>query len=400
MLGVKLENCRDPISGAMTRDKEFQEVSHTGSKVTFKIVTDPDGRRKYQVRFSHSRPNAAGIFGVYALPQGIACAGIKMGGIGDPWNPPPHPSCVPVFIGSDSEGMFGHTCHACGKYWRSQGGVGMCPYCRATGDRHMFLTEAQNRYVAQYCEVLTDALSADEDGEHVIDMDVVADAIGNSEKPAFYYAEEKQQKTLTCDACGGHADILGKFCYCPQCGTRNDFHELSAQLAALRGKVNTAGEYEERVCDAVGAFDTFAGQLVEQLVKGIPLVAARKAKLAGRFHNLKNVAAASEAAIGFDILDGLSSDDINLAARMFHRRHVYEHLGGVVDQKYLGDSGDQTVRLGQAIHEDQNGANRLISIITGIGENFHNGFHELFPPEKEPIEWHARTRPKKSTERT
>lgn len=61
----------------------------------------------------------------------------------------------------------------------------MCPYCATRGDRHLFLTEAQERYVAQYCERLTQALAEEKDGEHVIDMDAVARPPGalNSARP-------------------------------------------------------------------------------------------------------------------------------------------------------------------------------------------------------------------------
>ncbi|OTP74276.1 hypothetical protein [Caballeronia sordidicola] len=40
-------------------------------------------------------------------------------------------------------------------------------------------------------------------------------------------------------------------------------------------------------------------------------------------------------------------------ARWFHRRHVYEHNGGEVDERYLKESGDTTVWLKQHIHETQ-----------------------------------------------
>ena len=72
----------------------------------------------------------------------------------------------------------------------------MSPYCAARGDRHMFLTEAQERYVQQYCERLNQALSDPKDGEHVIDMDAVADAAGKDvEKPPLI-TPGKSAKTL------------------------------------------------------------------------------------------------------------------------------------------------------------------------------------------------------------
>ena len=50
----------------------------------------------------------------------------------------------------------------------------------------MFLTEAQKGYVIQYCQRLSEAIHAEEDGDHIIDMDAVAAAAGKDiEKPPF-----------------------------------------------------------------------------------------------------------------------------------------------------------------------------------------------------------------------
>jgi HTH-like domain len=113
------------------------------SSVTGNVVTNAQGQRQYQVGWTHQSPRPAALFAVWALRQGVAVAGINMGGIGTPWNPPPVPDCYPVMIGSDSEGKFGHQCPSCRGYWRSRGGPVMCPYCGTRGDRHVFLTEAQ-----------------------------------------------------------------------------------------------------------------------------------------------------------------------------------------------------------------------------------------------------------------
>lgn len=381
---------------------EFQEIGHSGGKVTFTIVTDASGSRKYQIGWSSSRPVPAAIFAVWALPQGVAVAGIKMGGIGTPWNPPPVPGCFSVFIGSDSQGKFGHQCYSCGGYWRSDAMPLLCPYCAARGDSHMFLSEAQQRYVAQYCLELQDALAADQDGEHIIDMDAVADAVGkDGEKPPFYYAEESQQKRFDCPACGAFNDVIGRFCYCSACGTRNDLCELEGDtLAKLRTRANAGGGYEACVSDAVGAFDTFVSQYVKQLVRRVPLRSARKSRLARmRFHNLQTTAVELKAGFDIDVLEGLKPDEVEFATLMFHRRHIHEHNGGVVDEKYLADSGDKSVRLGQAVRETQSGAHRLIGLVKRMANSLHSGFHDIFPPEAEPIARYEKRRRRISASR-
>lgn len=120
--------------------KEFEEVGHCGGQVTFIVRTNSAGSRSFQVKWSGARNNKMATFAVYAIPQGVAVGSIDIGGIGQPWNPPPIPNCYPVFVSSDSEGRFGHQCPSCNGYWRSEGGVSICPYCGTRADRHMLLT--------------------------------------------------------------------------------------------------------------------------------------------------------------------------------------------------------------------------------------------------------------------
>jgi hypothetical protein len=104
-----------------------------------------------------------------------------------------------------------------------------------------------------------------------------------------------------------------------------------------------------------------------------------------RFHNLEEVRAIFQSWFDIEICAGMKADECRFVEVMFHRRHVYEHNAGEVDQKYLDDSDDTTVRLKQHIHETQQDAHRLLSSLTNMARNIHGTFHELFPPIREPI---------------
>jgi hypothetical protein len=375
----------------MNYAREFQEIAHCGGQVTFTVSRDEKGQRRYQVGWQSSRPVPAAIYAIYALRQGVVVADLPMGGVGSPWPEPPVPGCVPVFIASDSEGKFGFQCPRCEKYWRTRGGVSLCPYCGLGAKRHEFLSDAQRGYVRLYCERLNEALSADEDGTHVIDMDAVADAAGKDiEKPPFYYAEESQQKQFDCTACGAFNDILGRFAYCSVCGTRNDLSELeSSILSTIRADLNRGGVPSDCLRQIGSAFDTLVKQYTDQLIQNRPMRSARREHLRKmRFHDL--VATRKELIGGFDIdiCNGLSDDEIAKATRLFQRRHVYEHNGGEVDQKYLSDSGDTSVRLKQTIRETQAGIHEFANSITRMARNLHHGFHDIFPPLQECIDRH------------
>jgi len=273
----------------LSKKAELKEIAHTGGKVIFNVRIDAEGGIFYNVEWTHSRPTPATVFAVYAIPQGVAVGDIKLGGIGTPWNPPPLPGCYPVFISSDSTGMFGHQCPSCNGYWRADHGGKIFPYCGFRADQNYhFLTAAQQQYVRQYCDVLCNALDSGQTGEHIIDMDSVAEAAGKScKKPAFFYAEERQQNLFTCKACGEINDVLGTYAYCSSCGTRNDLQELEKSIQGIRDRINAGGPYETCVKETVAAFDSFAGQHAKQLLARVPLTPARKARLVrAHFHNL------------------------------------------------------------------------------------------------------------------
>jgi hypothetical protein len=373
---------------------EFREIAHSGGQVTFRTVTEPDGSRKYQIGYQHSRPTPASIFAVYALQEGVAVGTVRLGGIGQPWNPPPVPGCVPVFIASDSEGQFGFQCPVCRQYWRASAAA-VCAYRGVRAQRHDFLTDAQRVYVALYCQRLSEALSAEDDGEHVIDLDAVADATGKqSEKPPFYYSEQSQQNQFTCSACEEPNDILGRFGYCSACGTRNDLQELeTVTFPALRNRINDGGPYDTCVKEAASAFDSFVSQYVKQLLQKIPMRPGRKGRLERmRFHNLDAVLVELRAVSDIDLCSGFKESEIAATKLMFHRRHVYEHNGGEVDEKYLADSGDTTVRLKQLLREDPKSVHNFVGFLAKMARNLHDGFHEIFPPEPGPIKEFERRR--------
>lgn len=379
----------------MSKDgNEFQEIGHCGGQFTINVKTDKDGRRGIQFGMRHSRPTPAAFFGIYVLPQGIPVGTIQLGGIGDPWNPPPTSGCLPIFIASDSLGMFGHQCQTCKGYWRSKGAPSRwrmtCAYCGLRADSHAFITDGQIKYVEACCELIDQAMNSDKDGEFVIDMDEVADAVGkNTKKPKFYYTEQSQQNKYDCPACGSFNDIFGRYGYCSSCGTHNGVHELELEINRIRERIKTSQQYEACTKDAVATFDSYARQIAKQLARRIPMTPARKKHWERKlFHNLKPCAEALETMLDINIFKKIKKKDTDFAILMFHRRHVYEHNGGEVDEKYIRDSGDILVRPKQVIRESAETATRIAQIVFKMAQNIHDGFHAIFPAEKMPIQLH------------
>lgn len=225
------------------------------------------------------------------------------------------------------------------------------------------------------------------DGDHVLDMDEVAEAAGRDlPKPKLYYAEESQQNKFSCVECGAFNDILGRYGYCSNCGTHNGLSELRKDITAIEQAIKAGTRIDGCARDAVAAFDAVARSVARQLAHRVPMTAKRRNEWKRRlFHDLARAAEDLGSHFDIDILQGLDEDEVAFGTRMFHRRHVYEHNGGEVDEKYIQDSGDTSVRPKQVIHETVESANRIAMAVTKLGVNLLNGFHRIFPPEREPI---------------
>jgi hypothetical protein len=366
---------------------DFREIAHSGGKVIFRCECDEKGRKRFRVTFTGSRPVPMSMFGVYAMPQGMAVADINLGvGIGRPWNPPPHPACIPVFIASDSEGMFGQECPACQKYWRTGGAANVCAYCRARGERFQFLTSAHLAYVEHYAAVLRKGLDETPLGgtkEVTIDMDAIVDSSADVPKPDFYHPGTAQQTRFRCEKCKTENDIRGRFGYCSSCGWRNNVAELRSQIALLRSDLNDDRvSPEEAVKKIVSAFDACCRDFVAQL-SGLPMRDRRRRALQQLlFHGIDAPAELLARAFDIDILKGMDAD-LGFLRMMFERRHVYEHEAGVATRKYIEESGDTTITEGTLIREAPENAHKLAGCAVRIASNLEAGFHEIFPLEQQ-----------------
>lgn len=367
---------------------DFQEIGHSGGTITFTFGVNEQERDAYSTTYQSIRPVPVALIGIWALcPSGVPVGTYNLG-FGTGTGAPPLPNCVPVMLASDSKGKFGHHCPACDGYWRSGPWANLCPYCAVEALPYEFLSNAQRRYVEHYCKVLTDAMAADDVTAAVIDMDAVADAVGASgEKPAFYVSEQSQQHKFVCHACEEFNDILGRFGFCSLCGTRNDLVEYEERIVpALRERLNAANAPEDCVRDGVASFDSFVAQYAKQLAAAVSMIARRRKRLTTqRFHDLLEVQDVLVKWFGIELCAGMPPEEVQTVARLFHRRHVYEHNGGEVDERYLKESGDTTVRLKQHIHETQEDAHALIGSLLKMARNVHRGFHEIVEPVDEPI---------------
>jgi len=369
--------------------EDFSEVGHTGGKASFKVISDSHGYVKYQIGYSHSSPNPATFIGIYAHPDGFPCGNIKLGGIGQPFNPPPFPNCIPVFMASDSQGKFGHECPECKKHFRSDSIPAnfplTCPYCSLRGESFHFLTPPQKIYIKHYVDQLIEGcedIKPDSEVEIVIDMNLVADSVAEKPRPDFYYTSTMQQSEFRCSQCNCYNDIRGRYGYCSSCGTRNNLDVLKVSLEKIREQViDDSLSPSDAVKRIISEFDSAARDCASQFTTRVPMKESRVNRLSQLlFHNLDKFVEIMDRFFGVNLLKGMDSDT-NFVRMMFCRRHVFEHDGGVATDRYLSESGDEGTEQGTLIRETKENVHRLIGNIIKIFKNLDNDFHEIFKQE-------------------
>jgi DNA-directed RNA polymerase subunit RPC12/RpoP len=370
--------------------QDFSEIGHTGGKATFTVKCDKNGHISYQIGYSHSSPIPVSLVGIYAHPDGFACGNIKMGGIGQSWNPPPFPNCIAVLMASDSQGKFGHECPQCHKHFRTDNIPAAfpltCPYCGLRAESYHYLTPPQKSYVRHYVGKLIEGcenISPESTTEIVIDMNAVADAVTEKPREDFYYTSTAQQTEFRCTACNSYNDIRGRYGYCASCGYRNTAESQRKALDNVRDQLSKGAiSPMDAVKKAVSEFDSAARDYAEQLKNLVPMKEARRNQLEQLlFHNLDKFDETIKTFFGISLLKGMDADR-EFVRKMFFRRHVYEHDGGVATARYVCESGDQEIEEGTLIRETTENAHKLIGLLNRMINTFDADFNEIFPPEQ------------------
>jgi hypothetical protein len=315
-------------------------------------------------------------------PSGIRLAVVPFTGIGAPLPPYPKPSLL-AWIMSDELGMWGRICPFCRMYFRTNHIIDatICPYCGSLSDSLHFITEAQGRYAAAFCSAYLEA--SQKKSSITIDLEIVTDG-----KPEWNYAEERQQFHFKCANCNTDADILGEYGWCPKCGKTNAREIISAKLKQLedafdkldkniRDKTERGELWEEMNSKCFSHFEAL-GRHLQTILAKLPATPSRKKEVEGlSFQRLIEAAESLKQWYGIDVLKNVSPDDQGFLNRMLHRRHIIEHNGGKVDEKYLNQSGDKNARLNERIRIGSNRIRHLLPIIGVISTNLLDGFESL-----------------------
>lgn len=359
---------------------EFEEIAHTGGKISF--INDPE--KGTSIKISSSNPWAATIHQICVSYEGEILDFVPATGIG-PMRPYPQPSII-VFLLSDMEGLFGQVCPECKTYFRVShlSSLTTCPYCGNSAHGIDFLTKNQIQFAQAFCN---DFIKSHTERNTIeIDLNNIVNNLDNNTQ-GWVYSEERQQSLHRCSNCRCSYDILGDYGVCPSCSTPNyqkildeKFDKFEEQFKKIDEEITDRHEREvewEKLTRCVSEFEALANTIKSHLAI-LPMHPKRKSSLSNlSFQNILVASDKMQQWFCIDILNGVSQEDRTFLNKMFNRRHVFTHNAGKVDQEYINNTGDTSVRINQVIKLRSREIKRLIPLVKKCASNLIRDFSSL-----------------------
>ncbi len=281
---------------------------------------------------------------------------------------------ISVPIKTDEEGYLGRECPeaACEGYFKVKSGTGLtgadipchCPYCGHAGPPTEFWTKEQLEYAKSIAlRQITDAFRADLKSLEFEHEPKGPFGIGISMKlqpgppiPIRHYRERTLETKVTCSSCTLEYAVYGVFGFCPDCGIHNSLQILQRNLELVRKQLDLANAQsdpeltrhllDDALENCVSVFDGFGRELC-RLHAGKS--SAPNAAGDVSFQNLSRAANRVNQLFGIDLTLALPSNEWQGTTIAFLRRHLLAHKAGVIDAKYLQESGEPSALLGRRI---------------------------------------------------
>ncbi|MCA9603298.1 MAG: hypothetical protein KC417_14795, partial [Myxococcales bacterium] len=251
----------------------------------------------------------------------------------------------------------------CKRYFKVTPGTGLkgistcrCPYCGHEGPSKTFFTRAQIDHALSV--VKNKVVGAFLKDMKAMEFNHRGGGIGLSMKvhgqppPIRGYSEQDLETESLCDACSLRYAIYGVFGFCPDCGAHNNLSILDANMRVVAKMLSLAATVDAEVAtslvenaleDCVSAFDGW-GRAVCEVFAAKAADPAKAGKIS--FQNVMRAQEALKIHFGFDADVVLGLEAVAVLHRAFQKRHLLAHRLGVVDDDYLRQTGDPTIRHG------------------------------------------------------
>lgn len=355
--------------------RQFEEIFHAGGIIKF----IPNGKGGMLQQFTHSNPWHFRVFQVCVSYKGQILDVVPSVGIGQ--TPIyPQPSLL-AYVISDRTGMFGYSCPKCKSYFRtSYCNFDLnCPYCFHRNKIIKFLTENQKKFILSYCNKAIDAHNQKKEVE--INLDNLIDNLENNANTPWIYSEKNQQNRFTCSKCNERYDILGEYAICPGCQFPNYRDIIDRKIISHEEKISALQETQDIdsnfIIQPISDFEGFANEIKRSLEK-IPMILKRRKELKKlSFQRVIDAAAQLKNWFAIDLLKNFHEKEKEELKTLFHKRHLFVHNSGRVDQKYLDETKDDNLKLYQTIKLYKVDIENLLAYLKRCVNNLYDDYNTI-----------------------
>lgn len=169
------------------------------------------------------------------------------------------------------------------------------------------------------------------------------------------YVEQATIRTFDCPNGGHHAVIYDLLTFCPWCGSdktppRAVFEDNLAAQRRLLAVVQELPEEARSSVEAAGGVTALAERALTGIVAATQNLAKRLHAQSGKtppkdnpWQNVDRLQRQWLADFDQDPLDGLDTATVRTLRLAFSRRHLLEHNGGVIDERYKHETGEGSI---------------------------------------------------------
>ena len=202
-------------------------------------------------------------------------------------------------------------------------------------------------------------------------------------KPMHYIlpvqANEEMQLKIQCKVCNAKYAVIGSAFFCPCCGHNSAEETFDNSIIKIQNKIKNlplirqaveqiSKDEAETTCRSI--IETSLGECVVAFQRFCEVTynmkAPGKSIKFNAFQNIDIGATYWKELLGETYNDWLPYAELKSLNLLFQKRHLLAHTEGIVDQKYLDKSGDNSYKFGQRIVIKERDVNELINLINKL----------------------------------
>ncbi len=191
-------------------------------------------------------------------------------------------------------------------------------------------------------------------------------------------AADVMQLEIRCDNCSARFAVIGSAYFCPACGANSVVRTYHDSLRKIRAKKDSEETVRQALTDAVGkdeaeltcrslretclsdgvtAFQKYCEGLYEPFGKAPSNV----------FQRIDGGSELWRSAVGQGYDSWLTVQELSSLKVLYQKRHILAHNEGIIDHRYIKESGDSTYKLGQRLVVSKGDIEILIALLEKLG---------------------------------